>query len=262
MEAFFFGDDTRPLYGVYHPPHGQRDENMAVLVCYPLGREYMRAHAMLVAMCNDLAGMGYHVMRFDYSATGDSAGDDGSASWEDWLDDVQTAVAELKDISGVTRVAGIGLRLGATLLALAASRRETFDRILLWEPVVDGGQHIRTLEALQTQFFSNTNHFPRARLDDLDDDELLGHRVPKELRDAIRQLDLLKIDRPLARLVALYAQTGSPGADALRRYLESGDGTVRSYPVASPVEWDVAQFSNRVSLDGGIECFREFLAAS
>src|SRR5262249_40228496 len=71
--------------------------------------------------------------------------------------DVERAVAELAKRGEVSRVGLLGLRLGATVAALAAARRADVDTLVLWEPVVkpwdDLYAELRQTLSLQTVLF-------------------------------------------------------------------------------------------------------------
>lgn len=143
MNPFFFGPADSPLYGVYTPAHpGPTAPSRAVLLCYPLGSEYMRAHRAFRQLNSLLNRAGLHVLRFDYSCTGDSAGAGVDGSLSRWLDDIDWAVDELKDTAMVQRVSVVGLRWGASLAAMAACRRDDVDDLLLWDPIVDGRTYL------------------------------------------------------------------------------------------------------------------------
>ena len=68
-------------------------------------------------LAKHLSGGGTDVMTFDYYGTGDSGGVQVDATIPGWEEDILTAIEELKDITGVSKIAVIGLRLGATLAA-------------------------------------------------------------------------------------------------------------------------------------------------
>ena len=53
MTPMYFGSSTSPLYGVYHAPMGH-DRNQGVLLCYPFGQQYMRAHRAFRQMTTQL----------------------------------------------------------------------------------------------------------------------------------------------------------------------------------------------------------------
>ena len=255
MEPFFFGEASRPLYGVHHPAVGRCDRGMAVLVCYPLGREYMRSHALVVELCELLTRSGIHALRFDYYATGDSAGEDAEATSEEWVANVEAAADEIKDITGVQRVCGVGLRLGATLLALAASRRDDFERVVLWDPIVSGECYMKTLEHLHREFVSDLNHFPSPRHEALGDkrQELLGYGFPHKMRDSIVQMNLLKLARPVAPSTAVCSSSGFSvlsafdDATVLQHRLRQLGGEVQSYVVDEPVAWDMVELKRIIA---------------
>ena len=80
----WFGAEHRPLLGWFHSPPGGRARG-GVVVCPPIGRDYLQAHYALRMLAETLAELGMCVLRFDYDGTGDSAGDDSDpgrvASW-------------------------------------------------------------------------------------------------------------------------------------------------------------------------------------
>lgn len=145
MNPFFFGTSGSQLFGAYDAPAA--DARYGAVLCYPLAWEYMRAHGTFRYLARQLAAAGYHVLRFDYSGTGDSAGDcEEVASAELWIADVHAAIDELRDVAQVRQVALIGLRFGAVLAALASRGRNDVSRLVLWEPVVDGATYLASLE--------------------------------------------------------------------------------------------------------------------
>lgn len=137
MNPFYFGSSAMPLFGVHHPPSGS-DIGRGVVLCYPMGSEYLRSHRAFRQLSNLLVRAGVHVLRFDYLGTGDSWGDSNAASVTQWIDDIDAATLELKESSGLERVSLAGLRLGATLAATAGFVREDIDRVVLWDPILAG----------------------------------------------------------------------------------------------------------------------------
>ena len=188
MEALFFGDEHARLFGIYHPPLGA-NKNMAVVVCPPLFAEYLRAHACLRRLSQSLAKKGYSVLRFDYRFTGDSAGDLLDGTLEDWIADVNVAVAEVRELSGVDSVILVGVRFGATLAVLAENSSEHIDRLVLWDPVLDGKNYLRQLRSTQKKLIglhSNLDKETRR----LAEGELVGFEVNDELISDIQQLSI------------------------------------------------------------------------
>ena len=145
MNPVYFGDSVTRLYGVYHPAKGATPRESGIVLCYPMGQEYMRAHRAFRMLSLMLAKRGYHVFRFDYYATGDSAGESGEGSLAQWGRDIGAAIEELKETADLEHVSLIGLRLGAALALEVAAGRDDIDRLVLWDPVVDGENYVEQL---------------------------------------------------------------------------------------------------------------------
>ncbi|MGH7678899.1 MAG: serine aminopeptidase domain-containing protein [Gemmatimonadaceae bacterium] len=143
MNPFFFGDSGKQLFGVYHPA-GKRSARGAV-ICYPWAREYLLAHPTVRLLAQRLAENGCHSLRFDYLGTGDSAGDATVGSERQWVEDIRSAVAELRDVAQVREIALIGMRFGATLAAVAAAVLPDISSLVLWDPVIEGGKYLAEL---------------------------------------------------------------------------------------------------------------------
>lgn len=148
MKALFFGPVRQQLLGIYHPPAAAQDRFQGVVMCYPFGQEYMRAHRAYRQLALALSSKGYHVLRFDYRGTGDSAGDVWGLSADDWLHDIESAVQELKDMSGVSSVVLVGLRLGALLAGIVAQQRRDINTLVLWDPFISGAAFLAELRAM------------------------------------------------------------------------------------------------------------------
>ncbi|MGM0767460.1 MAG: alpha/beta fold hydrolase [Pseudomonadota bacterium] len=141
MEAFYFGPSESYLFGVFHPRQGP-NRNEAVVLCYPFGQEYMRAHKSVRRLAINLAALGYSVLRFDYRGTGDSAGELDGVTSEHWVEDIGHAIQEVMDMAAVSQVALVGLRLGALVAARTAATNPAVSRLVLWDPVTDGAGYV------------------------------------------------------------------------------------------------------------------------
>lgn len=218
MRAFLFGRSEAPLFGLHHAPATSSPGRGAVVLCQPFGAEYLRAHRCMRELAARLAQNGFHTVRFDYFGTGDSAGEGEDAELGGWLDDVETAIEEARELAGTHTVSLVGLGLGATLAALAGSRSGEVRRAVLWAPVVKGARYLQELADQQRAWLEE-----RPRLKELGlaeaRDELLGAPVGPGLRDAIERVDLTGLDRSPARHALVIAPEGDPDADALRARL-------------------------------------------
>lgn len=136
-EAFFFPYEDNEIFAVYYPA-SHRDEGF--ILCHPAPQDMMRAHHSQLTLAKRLQNLGFPVLRFDYSGTGDSSG--GIDSLERWKQETLAAVSEFKKRSGLKKISLIGTRLGASL-AILASQEMGFKRLILWDPVVNGSDLLK-----------------------------------------------------------------------------------------------------------------------
>ncbi|MFI5360990.1 MAG: amino acid adenylation domain-containing protein [Elusimicrobiota bacterium] len=147
FEAFHFGE-ARSLYGVLSgaaAAERRRDargagEIDAVLVCSPIGQEHSRTHFILRRLAQRLAAQGVPTLRFDYFGCGDSLGESVEATCGRWRRDIVQAHEELRRRVGAERIAAVGVRVGAALLADVADDLD-IARLVLWDPVCDGSRY-------------------------------------------------------------------------------------------------------------------------
>jgi alpha/beta superfamily hydrolase len=196
QDAFYFGGAPRSLFGVLHePPAG--GEAKAVVMCPPLWREGIRAHRVLRQLGVRLAKVDHAVLRFDYSGAGDSAGESVHGDVDVWLEDIAAAIDEVRRRRRVARVTLLGLRFGATLAALTSARRDDVERLVLWEPILDGSRYLHTGAADQRAWaarYATWRRLSRAELPD-GGDEILGFRVTDAMRRTIGAVDLTDLPR-------------------------------------------------------------------
>lgn len=234
MKPLFFGSSKAPLFGLYHPAAG-KPRDVGVVVCNPFGQEAIRAHRALRQLAALLVRARFHVFRFDWSGTGDSAGSDVSLAA--WRKDVATASDELRDTAGVRKVAWVGLRLGATVALLAADR--TVDRVVAWDPVVRGRDYLAELARMHGEYMK----FELPRWQPSGDGEALGFALPPSLKSELAAIEPTSF-APAAKRVAVVAS--EPGPRILRERLEKA--TWHDVP-ASAWNSEAAMASSIVPMD-------------
>jgi pimeloyl-ACP methyl ester carboxylesterase len=198
----FFGETSRQLFGVYHPPIGSGHGDQAVLLCAPGPQEYMLTHWAHRRLAALLSGEGLAVLRFDYFGTGDSAGATDGGTLEIWQANIHVAMAKLRELSGAHRCSLVGHRLGATL-AWRASREisERPRHLVLWDPVVRGTTYLRDLVVAEHAYDVSLLHFPRPSTPPT---ELFGYPFTTGQRNSTEPLDLLTDGLPVATRLHLY----------------------------------------------------------
>lgn len=226
QEPFFFESDGEAVFGVYHAPATLADRDVGVVIAPPWGREYMKAHRALRQLAVRFSRSGFHVLRFDFRGCGDSAGDAAQANLEAWKRDIIAAVEQLRDRSGVSRVAVVGLRLGATLALLAAGSRRDMTALALWEPVLNGRDYVAELASLADDW-STGNRIEAAALPAGIRCDVMGFPLTERLAESLSLLSLEFGRRPAGKVLLLTEEPGSAdGQRVLKALRELGVNTV------------------------------------
>lgn len=221
LTPFFFGPAEKQLFGAYHAPAAGTSRDFGVLLCNPWGQEAVRAQRALLQLGLRLARQGFPTLRFDYFATGDSAGEDAQGSLGQWQADLRSAIQELKRRGRVETVFLAGLRLGASLAALVASGRDDVEGLVLWEPIVDGKAYAQELDAWHQE---KLNYFlaegEAASPPGAPPLERVGFGLAENTLAEIQSLDLLTLRRrPAARLLVIESVafiSAALGSDAYK----------------------------------------------
>lgn len=227
---FFFGSSERQLFGAYHPPRGVG--RRGAVICNPWGPEYLRSHRALRVLGELLAEAGLHVLRFDWYGTGDSAGESHEGSEpESWLLDLDEAVTELKDMAEIRTTAIVGLRMGADVSARFAQNRKDIDRLVLWDPIVDGGQYTETL--LRENRISFSDAYPPVSGDkEARTCEINGFPLTGQMREGIGTLTPSTFDADLPMTLLVSSVKDPTPYQTIRETLD-----------ARGVEWTSADFN-------------------
>lgn len=136
---FFLQRGPRQLFCLHHAPAGP--VRGALLHLPAFTEEMNKSRRMVALQARALAAAGWHVLQLDLLGTGDSEGDFGDATWDDWRADVAAARQWLRTESGHEPWLW-GLRLGGLLAAVCAAEEPT-PGLLLWQPVLSGKQHLQ-----------------------------------------------------------------------------------------------------------------------
>jgi uncharacterized protein len=224
MNPFRFGPAARQLYGVFHPAAPAHSKGVGVLVCSPLGQEAIRFHRMMRVLGDRLASRGIGVMRFDCFGVGESAGEDEDGELLGWRNDVLLAHQELLRRSRATRTIWLGARLGASIAALASNQLPApVDRLILWEPVVDGRRYLGELNAAHARSLAEAGA-PRASAAlPAIVDEALGFGVGAALLEQLGQLVPADLESAKAKQVTLVLPPDhAAGAELAQGLARSG----------------------------------------
>lgn len=213
--AGYMGAVDRQLFYCFDAPQkataGATARPFGFVLCPPSGREYVATHRAFRQFATRLSRAGFPVLRFDYYATGDSAGGDAEGSVEQWLDDVTTALSTFRNHTAGARVWLAGLRVGASLAALHAAQHQDVDGLLLWDPVVNGTRYLDGLLEAQQRWLRL--QVWRDQIPPATDGvrEIFGFLLSPCLENGLRAIDLNTLPRaPAAHALVM---SSSPQSD-------------------------------------------------
>jgi pimeloyl-ACP methyl ester carboxylesterase len=237
VQPFYFSIPEADLFAVYHEPRPGLARQSAVLLCNPLGHEYLNSHRALRQIAALLCEAGFPVLRFDYLGCGDSGGSSRQASLDTWLRNVSQAVAELKAKSGAPRLCFVGLRLGATLALLAAAKTGLVDSLVLWDPIVKGNGYLEELQSFHKRVLDMTESFSRgvARPPRYDGVSLFG--FGEQLRRELGAIDLLSVQQKPADHILLLESAAKPQTGPLSDHLQQHGSSVERKQIPSDESW-------------------------
>ena len=145
----YIGPDDHKVFSWLHYCPDVPTAETGVVICAPLGVEYMNSHRSLRHIADEYACAGIPALRFDYLGTGDSADADPAGNQLEFqLQSIQIAIEAIRQEVSLSTVGLFGFRFGATLAALFSQRQEV-EFLSLWAPVVKGRQYLREIKLLQ-----------------------------------------------------------------------------------------------------------------
>lgn len=244
----FLAGSAGPLFTLYFPAQGAA--RGALLYLPPLTEEMNRCRALVAAQARELAASGYAVLLLDHYGTGDSAGELQDASWELWRTDAGLARDWLAAQTGHAPILW-GCRLGALLAAEVASRApESAARLLLWQPVTDGGLYLtqflrlRVAALMDKGLPAETTEQMRQRFAAGEGIAVSGYELPASLANAIDRARLAELGLRQAHIdwmenVPEPGKPLSPGSRKVIDALRAGGAHVTVHPFTAPPIWQL-----------------------
>ncbi len=214
IRPIYFRNEDKYLFGCHHLPSIKTKSRGAVVLCPGCGDEYYYSHRTLRQLASQLARAGFHVLRFDYFGTGDSEGDDESATMVQWRVDVGSAIDEIKRLSRSDRASVIGIRLGATLAGQVSLERSDIDNLVLWNPLLTGADLLEPWMEIQ----SNHNRALGFTPDSPRLAEFMGISLSSKLLDELEALSLPPLHGAKERILVLVNQK----TEAINNFVEAG----------------------------------------
>ncbi len=191
LQPQFIKGTKGDLFTLFVPP--TTPQHTIFLFLPSFAEELNRCRVMVAMQARQMAALGHGCLLLDYYGTGDSQGDFSETSWQQWQADVDSAYSWLCQ-QGYTQIGLWGLRIGA-LLAVERAVQDTkrFQRILLWQPVLDGKLlltqflRIRVAMLMDRGLKSQTTQDMRHLLEQGESIEIAGYEITPELYFSIEK---------------------------------------------------------------------------
>lgn len=215
-EPFFFKNGDYQLFGMMHFPMAE-NATEGFVFCHPFAEEKLWAHRVYVNFARELASRGFPVLRFDFMGHGDSEGEFENSSIETNLSDIAAAIKTIhvKNPS-LKKVSLMGLRFGATLAVSTAINSTNINRLILWDPIVDGNSYMQEMLRInlttQMATYKKVIHNREALIEMMKNGEPVdidGYQVSYEYFQQASKVKLLENDWQHAGK-SLIVQIGKP----------------------------------------------------
>ncbi|MEJ0005659.1 MAG: alpha/beta fold hydrolase [Steroidobacteraceae bacterium] len=218
-EPLYFSSGGHELFGWLHRPAPARPSQVGLVICKSFGYEVLCAHRSVRAFAEVAAEQGIPALRFDYQGCGDSADiDPGADQVAVWVENILTAVAELRRLTGVAQVCLLGVRFGALLATLAAARRADVRGLLLLAPVISGKRYLRDLQITRLaariglDTAETTHGQPDIEASTPGSLEFSGYAMSAASIESLSKLDLAKLPAPLVSQALVIDRDDLPAA--------------------------------------------------
>jgi exosortase A-associated hydrolase 2 len=226
----------------------------ALLYLPPFAEEMNRCRSHAVAQARALAAIGYTTLILDPSGTGESDGEITDPDWATWQADAIGAAQWLAAQSRLPLTLW-GVRTGALLVAdVADSGQVAVDRLLFWQPVLDGAlfinQHLRLrLASLMVHDGEReTSETIRARLAAGEAVEIAGYPLSGRMADSLAARKLAAsstLARHRLAWIEMAAKAEQPLGPASRKLLDAlasaGAPPAQTAVAAGPLIWQLQE---------------------
>jgi alpha-beta hydrolase superfamily lysophospholipase len=233
----YLRDGANSVFGFFHAPATSSPAGSAVVICPPFGWDEICSYRSRRQWAGELAQAGHPVVRLDLPGTGDSGGspnDPGQVS--SWTAAVGSAARRLRELTGLDRVAAIGIGLGGLVLCKAIAEDAPVDEVVLWAVPARGQALVRELRV-----FASLEHSPLGAVADrelepppLPDGYVWagGFVLTAQTARELEQLDVAALPLPDGRIkrALMLDRDGVSVDERLRAHLERNGASVSVAP--------------------------------
>jgi pimeloyl-ACP methyl ester carboxylesterase len=224
----YFKSGRETLFGWLHLPPQKVAFDLGIVICKPFGYESICAHGSIRAFADACASAGAAVLRFDYTATGDSSGSDiNQDEITQWSADIGAAAEALRLGAGVTRIGLLGIRFGALLAGIRAAEDPAVELTIAVAPVVNGRRYLRELKAFHVTSTSESARLEQSPAPN-EGLEITGFELSQASIDHLTKVDLTHAPGRAGHSTLILDRDDLPSAEGWARALQSG-GTQVTY---------------------------------
>lgn len=237
-----FGAPGRQLFGMLHAPADTSMHRAAVLLCYPFGQEAIRAHRTFKVLGERLSRAGHPALRFDYFGSGDAAGEDTDVTISTLCDDVLAANAALRHHAGERPIIWLGLGFGATVAWLTAAKDvQVPQKLLLWDPILDGKDYLAELRRRHDAFFREVFSVPPRGMKQVSGiTEAIGFSISDDFASEIEAVTVARMPAPPADVhTVLVTSRETPQNAALMERCHASALPLRHVDLPHDIDWMV-----------------------
>lgn len=136
-ESFFLKAESGERFCQFYRSN-QANPLGTFIFIHPFAEEMNKSRRMVAQQSKVFSANGFAVLQIDLCGCGDSSGEFNEARWEIWKQDIFHAINWIKyQVSAPISL--WGLRLGGLLaLDFANENKESFQHIVLWNPIING----------------------------------------------------------------------------------------------------------------------------
>ncbi len=158
----FINRRGRQLYTVLQQPPPDKDNERGLLLVPALGNEQRRLQRPMRSLMQNFSRLGYTVLRFDWTGTGNSSDEPESVrEIQDWVNDIYDAAGLLATQARSIDV--VAFRTGALMAAAADLDDWPINARYYWDPVLSGKQWLMQMHKLHKATLEDTERFALPR---------------------------------------------------------------------------------------------------
>lgn len=238
-QPIFFESAKKGIFGLLGVPSSASNLREGVILCAPAPHEVKKYYWTMRQMAQRLQLAGYHTLRFDYFATGDSEGDGRDFDLDICRMNIQDAVQYLKGSGLIRRVSLVATRL-ACPLALQATQEERVRKLILIDPVWDGPAYLDQAKDMHRKMvkehFITAPCYQQAALQG----QLLGFPHNALLSWQMEHIDAFP-RKIKAKSASVISTLGSPDPGPLVSYLSQQIEETRHLKISDKLKWGDAR---------------------